>query len=118
MVHVNITGAGFNNGQVITFNIQIACLAVRDHNNDVNNQTGVDKFTLGTNEIDNMNECLAVLNRMWLKMFTDFTENDITASENPQLTPIYYSRTNLLDGWELTFDMEVPNTTLNLCVNP
>ena len=28
---------------------------------------------------------------------------------------MFEDRTNLLDGWILTFDVEIPNTTLNLC---
>jgi len=118
LVHVQINNGNFTNGQVVRFNIQIGCFAVRDANNDVNNQTGIDKFWLQDNEVDNMNETLAVLNRMWLKMYTDFEENNIKASENPSIDPQYFTRTNLLDGWILTFDVEVPNTVISLCVEP
>lgn len=118
LVHISFTNANFTNGSVVRFTMNIVCFAERVTYNDVNNQTGIDKFWLQDNEVDNMNETFAVLNRMWLKMYTDFEENDITASEDPPLTPIYFARTNTLDGWELTFDVEVPNTTLNLCTDP
>ena len=115
LVHVQINSGGFTNGQVVTFNIQIGCLAVRDKNNEVDNLTGIDKFWLQDNEVDNMNEMLAVLNRMWLQMYRDFEDNNITASENPSLLPWYEDSKNLLDGWIMTFDVQVPNTTISLC---
>lgn len=115
LVHIAITNANFNNGQTITFSLEIACLKVRDKTNDVDNLTGIDKFWLQDNEVDNMNETLAILNRMWLTMYRDFDANNITASESPTLEPLYEDRTNLLDGWLLSFDIEVPNVTISLC---
>jgi len=111
LVHIAITSGGFTNGQTVKFTIEIAALAVRDKVNE----TVTDKFWLQDNEVDNMNEMLAVLNRMWTIMYRDFESNDITASENPSLTPLFESKKNLLDGWLLTFDIELPNTTLYLC---
>jgi len=58
---------------------------------------------------------LAILNRMWLKMYTDFEKANITASENPTLEIQTFERSNLLDGWIMTFQVEVPNTTISLC---
>lgn len=111
LVNIAVTGGGFTNGQTITFNIDLRCLTIRDINKEVVN----DKFWKNDNEVDNMNETLAVLNRMWTTMYRDFDENNITSSENPSLEPIIYDEKNILDGWVLTFTIEVPNTTLNLC---
>lgn len=115
LLHVQINQAGFTNGQVITFDVQIGCFNLRDHNNEVNNLTGIDKFWLQDNEVDNMNECLATLNRMWTIMYRDYNQNNITASENPTLEPVYFAGKNTYDGWILSFTVELPNTTLNLC---
>lgn len=111
LVNIAVTGGGFTNGSTITFNIDLRCLSIRDINKEVVN----DKFWKNDNEVDNMNETLAVLNRMWITMYRDFDENNITASENPSLEPIIYDEKNILDGWALTFTIEIPNTTLNLC---
>jgi hypothetical protein len=111
LVHINITSAGFTNGQTINFNVQVGCFDLRD----VNKEIREDKFWEQDNEVDNLNETLAVLNRMWLRMYRDFEDNNITASENPSLEVVTFDNKNLLDGWILTFDVEVPNTTLNLC---
>ena len=112
LLHITILGGNFNNGSTVVFNLEMAALQQRDTNDEVR----TDKFWQQDNEVDNMNEMLAVLNRLWLKMFRDFAENDITASENPQLEIIdHKTTTNSIEGWKLVFDVEVPNTIINLC---
>mgnify|MGYP000845967368 CR=1 FL=1 len=85
-------------------------------NLDINKEVVNDKFWKNDNEVDNLNETLAVLNRMWTSMYRDFEDVNITASENPSLEPLIYDEKNILDGWALNFTIELPNTTLNLCV--
>ena len=52
LVNIAVTGAGFTNGQTMTFNIDLRCLAQRDINKEVVN----DKFWKNDNEVDNLNE--------------------------------------------------------------
>jgi len=111
LLNIDINTASFTNGQTIIFNIELSCLDIRD----INKEITTDKFWDQDNEVDNHNETLATLNRLWLNMYRDFTDNNITASENPALQKITFSDKNLLDGWSLTFDVEVPNTTISLC---
>jgi hypothetical protein len=82
---------------------------------DINKEITTDKFYDNDNEIDNLNETLAVVNRLWLLMLKDFEENDITASENPTLEQMNESKKNLLDGWVMTFTIDVPNVLVSLC---
>jgi hypothetical protein len=58
---------------------------------------------------------LAVLNRVWNKTYIDFENQNITASENPAFELGSMEGHKLLDGGVLTFDVELPNTTINLC---
>lgn len=111
MLNIDIISGSFTNGQTVKFNVTLACLDIRD----INKEIKTDKFWGQDNEVDNHNETLGALNRIWTSMYRDFESNDITSSENPPLTKITYSGVNLLDGWELTFDVELPNTTLSLC---
>jgi len=111
LVHVNITGGAFTNGQVVVLNVQIGCFDIRDKNKEIN----TDKFWLNDNEVDNLNETLVVWNRLWGRMYKDFGENNITATEKPSLEISTDYGKNLLDGWIMTFDVEMPNTTINLC---
>lgn len=111
LVHISINQAQFSNGSTVSFNVQLGCLNIRD----INKEIVADKFWKQDNEVDNLNETLAVLNRMWLKMYVDFEDNNITSSENPTLEPQIETRHNILDGWIMDFTIEMPNTTINLC---
>jgi len=111
LVHIAIAGAGFTNGSTVNFSVQVGCFDIRD----INKEIRTNKFWEQDNEVDNHNTTLAILNRMWLSMYTDFEQNNITASENPSLEIYSFVRSNTLDGWILSFDVEVPNTTINLC---
>lgn len=111
LLHVQINGASFPSDSVTQFNVQIGCFDIRDNNKAINN----DKYYDNDNEIDNLNATLAVLNRIWLLMIRDFEENNITASETPSLEQFTESRKNLLDGWIMTFTVQAPNVTINLC---
>lgn len=111
LLHVSIGNASFPSDGVIRFNVQLGCFDIRDLNKAID----TDKYYGNDNEIDNLNSTLEVLNRIWLLMLKDFEEKDITASENPTLEQMTETRKNLLDGWVMTFDVDVPNVTINLC---
>ena len=50
-----------------------------------------------------------------LKLKLDFTENNITASDNPTFRQIQHQRLNVVDGWELSFQVEMPMDGAGLC---
>ena len=111
LLHIDILDGGFTNGQTVKFNVEIACLSIRD----INNELITDKFWKQDNEVDNHNVTHAIVNRLWTSMYRDFADNNITASENPALEKITFGEVNLLDGWLLGFEVEMPNQELNLC---
>jgi hypothetical protein len=111
LVNIMIESGGFTNGSTINFNIELSCFNIRD----INKEIQTDDFWQQDNELDNHNLAIAVLNRMWLKMYTDFEDNNITSSENPAFELGSYEGSKLLDGARLTFTVEVPNTIINLC---
>lgn len=111
MVHMDIISANFVTGGVISFNMQIAFLNQRDKVNEIK----TDKFWQQDNEVDNFNTTLAIANRLWLKLYRDLENNNITAELNAPLTKIDFEYTNTLDGWLLDFTVETPNTTISLC---
>jgi len=113
LLHIVVDTGGFTNGSTLNFNVTLECMAVRDINKS---EVITDKFWKQDNEIDNLNETLASLNRMWTIMYRDFEDKDINAQENPSFEKRVFSGKNLLDGWQLTFTLEVPNKTLNLCL--
>lgn len=111
LYNIEINSGAFTNGQTIIFNVILSCLDIRDINKEIVN----DKFWEQDNEVDNHNETLAFLNKVWTSSHRNFEDNNITASLNPNLEKITYSDKNLLDGWQLTFDVELPNVDLSLC---
>lgn len=114
LVHISITGGSFSNGSTVLFNVQLGAMAVRDVNKKIN----TDEFFLNDNEVDNLNDTLAILNRIWTRMATDFASRDIVATENPNLEIFKEEGKNTLDGWVLNFDVELPNNVLSLCQYP
>lgn len=111
LVNVFITAGSFTNGSTIVFNVQVGCFDVRD----INKELRTDNFWQQDNEVDNHNLCIGVLNRLWLEMYRDFELNNITSSENPSFELGFFEKAKLLDGAILSFDVEVPNTTISLC---
>jgi len=111
LVNINIVSGSFTNGSTVQFNIELACFNQRDINKEIN----TDDFWGQDNEVDNHNLCVAVLNRMWLNMYTDFEQNNITSNENPTFELGSFEGAKLVDGARLTFTVEVPNTELSLC---
>jgi len=113
LLHIAIDTGRFTNGNTIVFNVELTCVQQRDTNKEIVN----DKFYNNDNEVDNMNEMLASLNRIWNIMYNDLCDKNILSSENPPFSQIENEYADNLDGWQLTFDVEMPNTILNICKN-
>jgi len=111
LVNINVQNGGFTNGSTIIFNVELSCFDIRD----INKEVITDDFWGQDNEVDNHNLCLAILNTIWTKLYVDFEDKDITSSENPSFELGSFTGAKLLDGAILTFTVEVPNTTLDLC---
>lgn len=111
LVNIIIESGAFTNGSTVNFNVELSCFDIRD----INKEIQTDDFWGQDNEVDNHNLAIAVLNRMWLAMYNDFEQNNITASENPTFELGSFEGSKLLDGARLTFTVEVPNTIISLC---
>jgi hypothetical protein len=108
---VNVGESGtFPSTAMVRFSVELVCLDVRDINDEVN----TDKFWMTDNSVDNHNETLASLMSIWGKMNRNFEQNDIVASEEPDLQKRTFVEKNLLDGWILSFTVDMP-MIVNLC---
>ena len=112
LFNVDITNATFTSNSTIQFSVDLTCLAIRDLNNEDNK----DKFYLNDNEIDNYNGTLSALNVIWVRMHRDFCDKNITASDSPTLEQVTFSDKNLLDGWQMSLNVEMPIAEVDLCV--
>jgi len=111
IVDVFVTGATFPSDAVIRLTIELVCVDLRDTNNEVTS----DKFWNQDNEVDNLGETLMVINRIWKKLYKDFEDTNVTASESPTLVPIEGDGKDVYDGWSITFDVDVPSVEMSLC---
>ena len=108
---MNVGESGtFPSTEMVRFSVELVCLDVRDINDEVN----TDKFWMNDNSVDNHNETLASLMGIWGKMNRNFEQNDIVASEEPDLQKRTFVEKNLLDGWILSFTVDMP-MIVNLC---
>lgn len=111
LFNVDITGASFTSNATVSFNVEMVALDVRS----INKEDNTDKFYGNDNEIDNHNATISVLNNIWVKMHRDFAKNNITSSDNPSLEQITFSDKNLLDGWSISFTVELPSNGVDIC---
>lgn len=111
LFNVDITGASFTSNATVSFNVEMVALDVRS----INKEDNTDKFYQNDNVVDNHNATISVLNNIWVKMHRDFAKNNITSSDNPSLQQITYSEKNLLDGWSISFTVELPTNGVDIC---
>jgi len=94
----------------ISFTFEVAVLDLRN----ISKTIVTDKFLQNDNELDNLNTCHAVLNRLITKL--KIRNNDkIELNNVPNLTPIIFEEMNLLDGWRCELELIIPNTEINVC---
>ena len=108
LTHIQ-TGTATLGLNTITFSITVFAMDIRD----TNPVPRTDKFVGNDNEIDNLNSMLAILNRLFKSIAK--MEDDFSINENPTCEPFYEARKNLLDGWAMTFQIEIPNTEIAVC---
>ena len=114
LVHISINAGSFTNGSSVILNVELAAVNVVDINKEVN----TDEFYFNDNRVDNLNETMAIINRIWSRMTTDFERKNIVASENPSFDEIEGIGSNALNGWNISFTVEMPNEQLSLCQYP
>ena len=113
ILHIEVIAGSFTNVQTVVLYVEIASLQKRDTTNDER----TDKCWKQENEVDNMNEMLAVLNRIWVIAFRDCDDRGFRATEDPTLEIIDpRTTTNNIEGWVLSFSLIMPNTSISLCL--
>ena len=104
ILNISALAGTFTSTSTIQFDITLTCVDKRD----INNQDVNDKFWSNDNEVDNHNATLSHLSNLWFRLNRDYTRNNITASETPTLEQIEFEGMNLVDGWSITFQVEMP----------
>lgn len=110
LVHVDLTGWNMPTGSTVVMTGQIGAFADRI----TYSKDEVDKFYRNSNEVDNLNETQAILNRIVSVMYSDFEDKRINMTLGAS-ADLYWNAATQLDGWILSFSIEMQNTTLSLC---
>jgi hypothetical protein len=110
LVHLQVLSSTPNNGSV-TFSFEIAVVDLRN----ISKQIVTDKFLSNDNELDNLNTCHAVLNRLVAILINKNNDYAIQLVNAPTLQPIIFEESNLLDGWRTDLELVIPNNEIIVC---
>jgi hypothetical protein len=109
-VHLQVTSSNVDSSNV-TFTFEIAVVDLRN----ISKQIVTDKFLGNDNELDNLNTCHAVLNRLVSLLRNQNNEYSIELVNAPTLQPIIFEEGNLLDGWRTDLELIIPNNEIIVC---
>lgn len=110
LAHIQVTSSATDN-QFISFTFEVAVVDLRNSSK----QIVIDKWLQNDNELDNLNTCHAVLNRLVTKLRLKNNDEKIQLNNTPTLNPIIFEEMNLLDGWRTELELIIPNTEINVC---
>lgn len=104
LAHLMVTNGANGQGLVIfTFTVQV--LDIRN----VSKKMNTDKFLKNDNELDNLNTCFSVLNRLITDLKLQRNDLDIELLNEPSLTPVIYDFKDTLDGWTTELQLSIPS---------
>jgi uncharacterized protein YccT (UPF0319 family) len=110
LVHLQVTSSTVSNSMA-TFIFEVAVVDLRN----ISKQQVSNKFLGNDNELDNLNTCHAVLNRL-VSILQNQNNNDaIQLVNTPTLQPIIFEDSNLLDGWRTDIELVIPNNEIIVC---
>lgn len=110
LVHLQVTSSTVSNSMA-TFIFEVAVVDLRN----ISKQPVSDKFLGNDNELDNLNTCHAVLNRLVSILQNQNNDYAIQLVNVPTLQPIIFEESNLLDGWRCDLELIIPNNEIIVC---
>jgi hypothetical protein len=110
LVHLQVTSSTVSNSMA-TFIFEVAVVDLRN----ISKQPVSDKFLGNDNELDNLNTCHAVLNRLVSILQNQNNDYSIQLVNVPTLQPIIFEDSNLLDGWRCDLELIIPNNEIVVC---
>jgi len=113
LVHLNVIDSPYLDGGLACtrFTVEVICVDIRD----INKQEQDDKFWLNDNRHDNLNTTRAVLKKAENKLRKDHLNTDITLAGASGAEALVLVFSNLLDGWQQTFLIDVPDELTTVC---
>lgn len=109
LAHIEVLRAGFPQG-LVRVDFKVTVLDQRM----VSKTVATDKFRKNDNEIDNLNTCLAVLNKLVFYLKNQNNTDNIEMINEPEAEPLLFEFGNTLDGWSMEFNLIATNN-VTLC---
>lgn len=100
-----------DNTAISRYTVEITVLDIRDINKEEVN----DKFWHNDNRHDNWNATQAILKTARNKMIKNHLDTDITIESYTSAERIIVTKENLLDGWQQTWIIDVPDNLTTIC---
>jgi len=110
IAHIQVTNSTIQTGYV-GFTFEVVAVDLRN----ISKQMATDKWLGNDNELDNLNTTHAILNRLLTKLRNTRNDFKIELNNEPNLQPIIFEETNLLDGWRTEIELIIPNNEINVC---
>lgn len=105
LVHVQCVNSAIGKG-VVVFSYELHFLVIRD----ISKQVITDKWVGNDNELSNLDLTFDIVNRLVSRLKLQRNSLDIEVLNIAQPEPMTFAFSNLLDGWRLTFDLEIGNS--------
>ena len=114
MAHI-VVNSGTMEDNLNVYDVVVSVLDIVVENNNIT----IEKF-IGN---DNKQEVYELTDNIIRRMFMHFKRNsvgqDIFISDNPSLQKVLDTETqNRLAGWEMSFNVGVPSSEIDVCINP
>jgi hypothetical protein len=110
IAHIQVLNSSIKNG-IVNFNFEIVTVDQRNMSKSI----VTDKWNGNDNELDNLNTCHAILNRLIGNLTKKNNEFKIQLINEPTLEPIIFEFSNILDGWRTEIELSIPNNKINVC---
>jgi hypothetical protein len=93
------------------FTVEITVLDIRDVNKEAVN----DKFWRNDNRHDIWNTTHSILKTARTKVLKDYNDEDIILVSATSATRLSLVKSNMLDGWQQTWTVDVPDDFTTIC---
>lgn len=104
LAHILVTDMSFPVGMV-AYNFTVHVLDQRN----VSKVKTVEKWLKNDNELDNLNTCGAVINRLVSYLKRQHNDLDIELLNEPNPKPVQFEFMNTLDGWVVDLQLGISN---------
>lgn len=115
LVHVDVESynpiTNVNNTSTVNYNVIITVVDIRD----INKEQDRDKFWKNDNRHDNWNTTAHILRTGEVKMIKEIYGDNVSLISTSTSELLSIQRENLLDGWQQTWTVSVPDIYVKAC---